>query len=105
MSTNYHTPLSKGDPVEVAYVNTPMAALDAQITAHAVSILALESEIADARNGKETLADFLKTPIPYESIDETGGEGVAGQYAWDENYLYLCVATNTWKRVALSSWS
>jgi hypothetical protein len=27
-----------------------------------------------------------------------------GQIAWDTNYVYVCVATNTWKRAALSSW-
>ena len=29
--------------------------------------------------------------------------GTAGQICWDANYLYICVATNTWKRVDLSS--
>lgn len=30
--------------------------------------------------------------------------GVAGQVEWDSGYVYICVATNTWKRAALSSW-
>ncbi len=30
--------------------------------------------------------------------------GVAGTIAWDSNYIYVCVATNTWKRTALSTW-
>lgn len=30
--------------------------------------------------------------------------GAAGQVAYDNNYVYICVATNTWKRSALSSW-
>jgi hypothetical protein len=30
--------------------------------------------------------------------------GVAGQVAYDANYVYVCVATNTWKRTALSTW-
>lgn len=30
--------------------------------------------------------------------------GNAGDICWDANYLYVCVATNTWKRMALSSW-
>lgn len=28
----------------------------------------------------------------------------AGARTWDQNYEYRCVATNTWKRAALSSW-
>jgi hypothetical protein len=30
--------------------------------------------------------------------------GTQGQIAWDNNYLYVCVTTNGWKRIALSSW-
>ena len=30
--------------------------------------------------------------------------GTAGQIQWDSNYIYVCVATNTWKRVAISTW-
>tara|TARA_Y100001938_G_scaffold150326_1_gene240724 strand:+ start:2110 stop:4989 length:2880 start_codon:yes stop_codon:yes gene_type:complete len=30
--------------------------------------------------------------------------GEAGQIAWDANYLYVCTATNTWKRAALSTY-
>lgn len=31
--------------------------------------------------------------------------GTIGQTAYDSNYFYVCIATNTWKRVALSTWS
>jgi hypothetical protein len=30
--------------------------------------------------------------------------GLPGQICWDANYLYVCTATNTWKRVAISTW-
>ena len=39
-----------------------------------------------------------KTP---SSASDTGQ---AGQICWDTSYLYVCVSTNTWKRIALSSW-
>ena len=29
-------------------------------------------------------------------------DGLAGQIVWDENYIYICVDTNTWKRVEIS---
>ena len=31
--------------------------------------------------------------------------GTAGEVAWSSNYIYICTATNTWKRVAISTWS
>jgi hypothetical protein len=30
--------------------------------------------------------------------------GNAGDICWDANYVYVCTATNTWKRSALSTW-
>ena len=33
-----------------------------------------------------------------------GAAGNPGDICWDSNYIYVCVATNTWKRAALSSW-
>lgn len=42
-------------------------------------------------------------PILSDSSTPTsGGAGTAGMYTWDANYLYVCTATNTWKRVALT---
>jgi len=39
-----------------------------------------------------------KTP---SSASDTGN---TGQIAWDADYIYVCTATNTWKRVAISTW-
>ncbi|MBU1487781.1 hypothetical protein KKH56_07030 [bacterium] len=30
--------------------------------------------------------------------------GNAGDICWDANYIYICIAADTWKRAALSSW-
>jgi hypothetical protein len=30
--------------------------------------------------------------------------GAVGEICWDSNYIYVCVATNTWKRSAISTW-
>jgi hypothetical protein len=40
------------------------------------------------------------THTPSSSSDT----GTTGQIAWDSSYVYVCVATNTWKRAAISSW-
>ena len=34
----------------------------------------------------------------------SGALGAQGEIRWDSNYIYICVSTDTWKRVALSSW-
>jgi len=30
--------------------------------------------------------------------------GTAGQINYDTNYIYVCIATNTWKRAGISTW-
>lgn len=30
--------------------------------------------------------------------------GVAGEIAWDSTYIYICIATNTWKRCLIETW-
>jgi len=30
--------------------------------------------------------------------------GNTGEICWDSSYIYVCVATNTWKRVAIATW-
>lgn len=30
--------------------------------------------------------------------------GTTGTIAWDANYIYVCTATDTWKRVAIATW-
>lgn len=47
---------------------------------------------------QETIYLRSKTPASATAA------GVQGEFAWDANYLYICVATNTWKRVAVSTW-
>jgi hypothetical protein len=42
----------------------------------------------------------IKTGTPASA----GASGVAGQIRWDSSFVYICVATNTWRRIAHSSW-
>lgn len=30
--------------------------------------------------------------------------GTTGTIVWDSTYIYVCVATNTWKRVEIATW-
>lgn len=43
----------------------------------------------------------LRTAKTPASASATGN---AGDIAWDSSYIYVCVATNTWKRVAIATW-
>lgn len=45
----------------------------------------------------------MKIQSGYAPASSTAS-GSTGEIEWDSNYLYVCVASNTWKRVALSTW-
>lgn len=43
----------------------------------------------------------VSTSNPPASATATGS---AGMIRWDANYIYICTATDTWKRVAIATW-
>ena len=43
----------------------------------------------------------IRSPLTPSSASDLGE---AGMVCWDANYLYVCVATDTWKRIPLDSW-
>jgi len=49
-------------------------------------------------NGGLTLTGLFSSPVATKANNATGN---AGQICWDANYIYVCVATNTWKRAAV----
>jgi hypothetical protein len=49
-------------------------------------------------NGNRVRVATAKTPA---SASDTG---TTGEICWDANYVYVCTATNTWKRTAISTW-
>lgn len=65
------------------------------------------------RNKKITFAQFRQYLNQYYADVKIGAEktistasdpGVKGEICWDSSYIYVCVATNTWKRTSISSW-
>ena len=49
--------------------------------------------------GTITVGALLQAPQYTKASNATG---TVGQICWDSNYIYVCTATNTWKRVALT---
>jgi len=48
--------------------------------------------------GADLVIETTSTPA---SASDTG---TTGTIEWDSSYIYVCVATDTWKRAALSTW-
>jgi hypothetical protein len=50
-------------------------------------------------NGNITLTGILSAP---QTTKASNAPGSPGQVCWDANYIYVCTATNTWKRSPLT---
>jgi hypothetical protein len=48
-------------------------------------------------------ASFLATD-PSGAPASSSAAGILGSIVADANYIYICTATNTWKRVAIATW-
>lgn len=46
-----------------------------------------------------------KPVLPTHTPASATASGTAGEVAWDADYIYVCTAANTWKRVAISTWT
>jgi hypothetical protein len=52
----------------------------------------------------QAIANFLSAPtIPAQTPASSSSVGVMGSIVFDANFIYVCYATNKWKRVALSA--
>jgi hypothetical protein len=51
-------------------------------------------------NGSANVLRIVNSQTPASA----SATGTAGTIAWDTSYIYVCTATNTWKRVAIATW-
>lgn len=58
-----------------------------------------KSEISAIQNTL-SVTPIIKASIPASATDI----GAKGDIAFDSNYLYVCVDTDTWVRTALATW-
>lgn len=49
-------------------------------------------------------ANVKATSIKAATVATSSANGVAGQIYYDSSFIYVCVATNTWKRASLGTW-
>ncbi|MCX6267099.1 MAG: hypothetical protein NTW16_07040, partial [Bacteroidetes bacterium] len=70
-----------------------------RITSVGVGVLTTETPTAalDVNSDRIRLRT-AKTPATAAST------GYTGDICWDASYIYVCIATNTWKRSAISTW-
>lgn len=65
-------------------------------------------QVFDDGSGNMTIYGSFAAPnvrITAPSVPASAGaSGSVGSIAWDSGFIYVCVASNTWKRVAIATW-
>ena len=59
---------------------------------------------ADGSVTTAKLASQLDINLATATPASAAATGTEGDIAWDSDYIYVAVGTNTWKRAALSTW-
>lgn len=75
-------------------------------------IVVVDTPTATANTKKITVSNLLSNSANVRATSIKGttapatanATGVAGEIRYDSSYVYICVATNTWKRSELSTW-
>ena len=57
----------------------------------------------DGGTGNATFGGDIAVTAPTVPASATA-TGTTGTIAWDASYVYVCTATDTWKRVAIATW-
>jgi hypothetical protein len=76
------------------FKGTPTAALDVAGAIKSTSTITATGAIS---------ASALTVTSSY-TPDSATSTGVTGQITWDATYVYVCTATNTWRRAPLTTW-
>lgn len=63
-----------------------------------LNVASLDSSGNPAFSGDSATIGTAKTPA------SAAATGTTGQVAWDSSYIYVCVAADTWKRAAITTW-
>jgi hypothetical protein len=51
-----------------------------------------------------TTKKYVDDKIQNATIASATDPGVQGQICWDNDYIYVCIATDTWKRTPITTW-
>jgi len=58
-------------------------------------------EFTDIINSSDIRINFKNSTVAPSSSDD---DGINGQWAYDDDYFYRCIANNTWRRISQATW-
>lgn len=84
---------------DISITNSPLSAVNINsLLNQDVRSTASPTFVTNTSSGNTIIIANSKTPT---SSSDTG---MQGQICWDSGFIYVCIATNTWKRIAILTW-
>ncbi len=91
--------------------DSKISALTESTTASSDDLLVLVDDPSGTPTNKKISLANLFGDIPVDALNintktpsSAADTGTAGDIAWDADYIYVCTATDTWKRTAITTW-
>lgn len=110
LQTNNTDAITINSSQQVTFASTIIAtSIDAvtnDLTLNSDSAVALQWNATDYVTLSAGEVQFSVQPVFQSSVTPptAASAGVTGQFTWDASYLYICIAANTWRRVAHATW-
>jgi hypothetical protein len=92
--------LSLGSGAELGWCSSTIVGTSADLTLQRAAAGVVK--VTDGSTGDGTISAQLRAVGTAPAA--TGSTGTAGDIRYDAGYIYVCTATNTWKRAALATW-
>ena len=90
-----------------AFEITPSTAVDGATFTTPALLVTQTGRVGIGTTSPTTLLDVNADTVRVRTARtpaSASATGATGEICWDANYIYVCIATNTWKRSALSTW-
>ncbi len=96
--------MAANNPPPVKAPATNNASLTQFLSQLAQSVYLLWKKDRDPNIGVDLIATFSSLGVASDPPASATAPGVAGTITWDAGFIYVCIATDTWKRVAIATW-
>jgi hypothetical protein len=98
------TSLVPGSNTHVIFNNNGKTGANPNLT-FTGTVLTVTGNVVATRVTTDNLTTTRMTANVTDTVPATASDtGNRGEIRFDSNYMYVCIATNTWKRFALSTW-
>ena len=91
----------------IGYNNTGLGSNTVVLGNSSVVTTALQGNVGIGTTAPTELLDVNSDAIRIRTAQTPASAtaaGTQGMICWDANYIYVCTATNTWKRTAIATW-